>query len=223
MNEEQGIVISSIDYKEKSKIVYLYTPSGHQSIRCPEGKSIKKGMLGFTTTLNVVSFIKSTGEFPSVIEYNLVTDYLCLTESIKKLEAVEVFINVVKQIPDDTDHRRCYDFVVKTLDDLKNTANTDKVLALFLIKMLYAFGINPELKKCVRCGNANIVGFSIESGGALCANHSKPDSNLAIWKEYYFEKKNIDSYTDTDFELLLNSVYSFYMYHTGINLRRKKL
>ena len=32
MNEFKGLIIDSIDYKEKSKIVYLYTPYGKESI-----------------------------------------------------------------------------------------------------------------------------------------------------------------------------------------------
>lgn len=49
----EGIVIKTIDYKEKSKIVYLYTSFGMKSIKALD---VLRTKLGFVTTLNVVDF-----------------------------------------------------------------------------------------------------------------------------------------------------------------------
>ena len=46
MNEFKGLIIASIDYKEKSKIIYLYTPLGKESVLVKAGKAYKAGNLG---------------------------------------------------------------------------------------------------------------------------------------------------------------------------------
>lgn len=48
----EGIVLKSLSYKEKSKLVYLYTPVGMKSVLVYDFNK----NAGFTTTLNHVSF-----------------------------------------------------------------------------------------------------------------------------------------------------------------------
>ena len=104
MDEFEGIVFNSIDYKEKSKIVYLYTPYGHESIRATKSKDYKSGFIGFTTTLNVVNYTKTKGEFPSLIEYNVKESFYDLTSSILVMKCVSMILQIIKSIPNDTNH-----------------------------------------------------------------------------------------------------------------------
>ena len=70
-NEIEGIILSSIDYKEASKIVYLYTNIGNISVKALKAKKIKGGDLGFITTGNIVSFVMTNNNLPTLIEYHL--------------------------------------------------------------------------------------------------------------------------------------------------------
>ena len=112
MNEFKGLIIDSIDYKEKSKIVYLYTPYGKESILVKAGKAYKAGNLGMITTLNEVSYVKSKAKLPVMIEYHILNSFFNLTNSIKKIEALKIIIELIKNIPDDTNHERCYNFII---------------------------------------------------------------------------------------------------------------
>ena len=71
MKEIEGIVLSCIDYKEKSKIVYLYTTIGHDSVKAVKAKDISSGLLPFTTTLNEVVYLRSNTKFPVLLEFQL--------------------------------------------------------------------------------------------------------------------------------------------------------
>ena len=123
MNEIPGLVISSIDYKEKSKIVYLYTPYGHDSVRANHSKDMKKGLLGFTTTLNQVSYIKTNAKFPTLIEYNLVKTNFDLASSIKNIKLKS--INDIKRLLSKKVH---LDLWVKVKKDWKDRPNDLRVL-----------------------------------------------------------------------------------------------
>lgn len=223
MNEFKGLIIDSIDYKEKSKIVYLYTPYGKESILVKAGKAYKAGNLGMITTLNEVSYVKSKAKLPVMIEYHVLNSYFEITSSIEKIKAISIILEIIKNIPIDSNHLRCYDFIIKTLNDLKNNSNTKKVLSLFLIKMLYIYGVNPSLKECVNCHNKdNLVFFDIQRGGALCFNCTLNNTKekLDIWTEYYYDKKDINDYTDIDFDKLLKDIGSYYNIHLSINIEK---
>jgi len=221
MNELKGIVISSIDYKEKSNVVYLYTPFGHDSIKANRSKDYKSGLLGFTTTLNEVSYIKSNSKFPTLLEYSIIRSNYELTESIDKIDSIFKMLEVIKNIPEDSNHERIYNYIISVINDLKKY-DPKKVLALFLIKMLYTFGVTPNLKSCIKCGSTNIQFLSISQGECYC-NSCTSYNNIdkyKIWYEYYYDKKNIEDYTDIDFDNLLNDIYIYYGNHVHINLKR---
>ncbi len=215
----EGIVISSIDYKESSKIVNLYTPIGMIGVVAKGALNPKKGMLGFITTGNIVSFVTTDTKTNSLIEYSIIKSMYNINESVDLIKAFSVLIDVIKEIPDDINHEKTYEFIKKILLSLENN-NIKKVLSVFLIKMLYNFGIAPNLKTCVRCNNKELVSFSVTSGGALCSNCSTPNLDvLNIWKEYYYDKKEIDEYSDVDFDKLLTDIKEYYIYHMGIKLK----
>ncbi len=223
MNEIQGLVLSSIDYKEKSKIVYLYTPYGHDSVKANHSKELSSGLLGFTTTLNEVMYVKSAGKFPTLIEYHLLESYYSLTESISKIHAVHTILEVIKGIPEDTDHAKVYSFIMHTLRDLKEN-DAKKVLSVFLIKMLYVFGVTPNLRQCLRCNRNEIVFFSIFEGGGYCSNCSTTENiqKYKIWKEYYYEKKAISEYSEIEYDSLLEDIYKYYAIHVHLELTKFK-
>lgn len=219
MNEVQGLIISSIDYKEKSKIVYLYTPNGHDSVRASRSKDISSGLLGFTTTLNEVMYVKSNAKFPTVIEYRILDSYFSLTESVSKIQAVRILLEVIRHIPQDSDHSRIYPFVMQTLRDLKEQ-EAGRVLSVFLIKMLYVFGVTPNLKYCLTCGREGLVFFSIPEGGGYCQTCCQKENGslLRLWREYYYEKKPITEYTEADYPRLLEGIFRYYAIHVHLQL-----
>ena len=215
----EGIVINSTDYKESSKIVNLYTNEGKVSVIAKGALNPKKGFLGFITTGNIVSFVTTDSNVKSLMEYSLIHDSFNINSSIELIKAFSIIMDVMKEIPDDTNHERCYEFIKSILLEL-GKVDTKKLISIFLIKMLYVFGIAPNLKTCVRCNSSNIVSFSVTSGGALCSNCATNDIEyLNLWKEYYYDKKEFNLYSDTNYDKLLKDIKDYYNYHLGIILR----
>ena len=219
-NETSGLIIGSIDYREKSKIVHLYTPHGKMSVLAGGSKSLKNNMLGFTTTLNQVDFISTKGNLPRLIEYNLVKSNFDLISSIDKIEAIRIIIKIIQNIPDDANHSKIYSYLIETIDSLYVT-NPKKVLSIFLIKMLYAFSINPNLKQCALCGKNEIYSYDIKSGQGYCQEHSVNNylGSYNIWNEYYSKKTNMNLYKDTDFDKLLSEIFDYYSNYAHIDLK----
>lgn len=225
-DKTKGIVIGSIDYKEKSKIVYLYTPNGKESILAGGSKSIKAGMLGFTTTLNYVEYVKTNSNLPKLIEYNIIDSYYDLSNSLDKMRIVTIIIQVINNINDITFHSSIFNFLIFILDELKKEKSNNKlILALFLTKMLSAFGSQPSFNSCVRCNRANLPSFiSIEEGGMVC-NMCSPISNLILYNDikhlYKTKSNNIEEFKiNSNIDDLLTNLYKYYSYHVNMTLKK---
>ena len=219
--KEKGIVLSSIDYKETSKIVYLYTPRGKISVKAQGANRPKNGLLGFITTGNIVSFVASETAFPSVIEYDIDESILINEDNLKVLETIMVIFEVIKYLPDDICHKKTYIFIENILKSL-NSDNYLKLLSIFLIKITYSFGVAPNLKSCTKCNSTtNLTTFSVDSGGALCSrcSHSNNIELLNIFKEYYYEKKDLSTYNECNYSELLRVIDRYYKAHIHISLR----
>ena len=220
----EGIVINAIEYKEKSKIVYLYTPNGLVSVKALDVKT----KLPFVTSLNVVEFNMSNSKFPTLIEYNLRRTFYSFHTDISKLNIVFIFISIIKAVDNNAPHSRIYKFLLECLDLLENCNDYRWVLCLFLIKMLYIFGVKPNLENCVVCGKQNIVNFSINSGGALCdccANYNENGYKIySDMKLFYYSKDYDESlFKNINYDLLIENVYQYYSIHVNLHLNNYKI
>ena len=214
----EGIVLSEIDYKEASKIVNLYTINGKIGVKALGSKKIKNGYLGFITTGNTVSFVTTDSNAPTLIEYDIVDSIIKKDLNIDEMKALGTIIYIINMLPSDSPHSKIYPFIKEIISNIKKV-DINKILSIFLIKILYPFGIAPNLKSCINCGNTNnLISFDI-TGGALCQNCTNQKNNLDIWNEYYYAKKDLNSYNDTDFNLLLNQIKNYYLYHLNIKLK----
>ena len=216
----EGIVINTIDYKEKSKIVYLYTPNGINSVKALD---VMKKNLGFIVTLNHVEYNVSNGKFPTVLEYNLIKSYYDKFD-IKKLGVISVILDVIKRLEGDYPHSRIFSFFLECLNILETAKEPRFVLSLFLIKMLYIFGVKPSLNECVYCKDKTLVNFSINAGGAICsncANYNENNLKHLEWFQKLYSTKEYDEskFSDIDYKELLNQVYGYYSLHVNLKLK----
>jgi len=221
----EGIVVSSLIYKEKSKIVYIYTKDGMVSYRALGSLNEKKGMLPLTTTMNRVSVIMTNKAFPRAIDYTLHDSYEYIKDDLKKTLFMQYILEIISKLPEDSPHERIYSLLKRVLELFKDYDGL-MLTTLFMIKMTYSFGVAPILKKCVICNNPNTMYFSIRDGGALCGNHHKREvfnkDILDKIKEIYF----IDIYNDSldkikgyDMIELFRIVNLYYSSHVDIYLK----
>lgn len=216
----EGIVIKTIDYKEKSKIVYLYTSFGMKSIKALD---VLRTKLGFVTTLNVVDFEMSKGNLPTVTEYTLKDNFYSLYEDLTKVGVLAPILDILQHLEEEVNHTRIYSFVIQILKALRETKEPYYILSLFLVKMLAVFGVRPVLKQCIHCKGTRIVNFSILEGGALCANCATyNERNFGIFtalERLYYSKTYEVQVLPVDYKSLLEAIYSYYAIHVHLNLK----
>lgn len=214
----EGIVIKSIPYKEKSDLVYIYTNEGIISVKALGDKNSKNSTFGFREIGNLVSFVTTDNKFKSLVEYSIINSSFKFTKSIDMIESLSLLILILDKIPLDSNHNAIYNYVLKIYNNLE--AYPKKAISIFLIKMLYFFGVRPNLGECISCNNKNdLIFFDINNATSLCKNCINIENNYKIWNEYYNDKKDIDKYNDTDFSLLFDQIKAYYQIHAHIILK----
>lgn len=213
----EGIVLKSISYKEKSKLVYLYTSEGMKSVLV---RSLKQN-LSFTTTLNQVSFVMTEHTLPTLVSYELLDSYYDL--DLRLVGYVMVMIQVIEALSEELPHHRIYPFFIKCLKLLVSAKQPLFYFSLFLVKMLAVFGVRPQFDICVRCGKEEVVSFSVADGGALCEQCSiYEDTTEPVYhhlKALYEDKSYEEDRFQIDYKPLLEAVYRYYAIHTSIHLK----
>ncbi len=214
----EGIVLKTISYKEKSKIVYLYTPLGMRSVLVHHLQE----NVAFTITFNIVNF-EATGQKLMTLRYFEVLESF-YELPLNKVRALMVFLQVIENVEVDANHQRIYPFFKRCLQLLYQLESPHFALALFLTKMLAVFGVRPSLHSCALCGNKNIVAFSILDGGALCDRCSTYDENsyklYQTIKQLYEDQSYQELNDEIDYQAVLKSIYSYYEIHVHLKLKR---
>ncbi len=203
MEFTEAIVLKSLDYKDSSKILYLYTSSGLKSVIAHGVKKMNNINRFLSQNGNLIKFTFSKGSFPSLKEGELLNDF----PEVKKDLVAYTYLNHIMElvnntISDDLDHPKMFDFL-KRLFTLFNEKHDSEVLSfIFELKLLFFIGYGLNFKSCNICNlNENLV-FSIDSGGLVCKEHLSlnqqsygKDIFLLLSKLYYI---NIDDYENIE-------------------------
>lgn len=219
----EGIILSSIDYKESSKIVYLYTKQGKKSVLVLGGNKYDKGFLGFKEPLNLVSFEATNANLPKLVSYDLLDGYKEIKDDFNSLCYVQIVLELINKLQNEEYTEKIYNFSKLILEKMKN-GNSLEWTTIFLIKMLKIFGIEPNFKNCVKCGSNLRYSFSLTHGGYFCKNCG-PNYSLdnSVDFLYHFSLSNEVSELGFNFLGILREVINYYQELGGIVLKSYNL
>lgn len=213
----KGIVIKSLDYKESSKIVYLFTKHGVISIKALGAKKLRKGLIGFTTTLNLVEAEITSGSLPTLIDYTLLDAYEDLKQDLKITLWVNYLLELTYKLPADVSHERCFDFLLRILEHMREKKDVFLLVIMYQLKLTILFGVAPLFKP--KSPNTH---FSLKEGRYVHSGESINDNDAKeLEKMYYFDDKTGDfaDFDKTDLHQIFNLVSQYYLYHVNINIK----
>lgn len=172
MEFTEGIVLKSLDYKDSSKILYLYTDKGLLSIIAHGVKKMNNVNRFLSQNGTLISFTHSSGKFPSLREGELINDYPFIKKDIIAYTYMNHIMELVNNtISEDLDHAKMFLFL-KRMFILFNEKNNPEILSfIFELKLLFFLGYGLNFKKCNVCGKSDNLVFSIDSGGLTCKEH----------------------------------------------------
>ncbi|EKD58653.1 MAG: hypothetical protein ACD_56C00077G0004 [uncultured bacterium] len=208
-----GIILNKRDVGETDRIYTIYTLEGGKIRSLAKGvrkshaklaSSLENITLADITIMRTRGLGKITG---SIVEQNfslLKRDCDALLEIFAGLSMFDKLIDFENPDPVVFSLLKNY---LETVDAASLGNGNEKHVLLrlgFMVKLMDALGYSIEVAACVSCGKAlseNLLSFSAQHGGALCANcaHENPTSALpiksnAIKMMRIFLKNNISTF-----------------------------
>lgn len=185
----RGIVISSIDFKEKDKLITLYSldkgliNAKLVGVKNPSAKLKPIKELFCFAEFDLAGSSKiANADYYTVTSANIIENFYNITNDIDKFYRGCTILEILKTVGKSGEGDQA--LFLETLKALKILAYEDVpgdiVIVKFLIKIFEAMGYQLALDKCASCGQAFIGKryFNRTSGDITCQSCKYPDSML---------------------------------------------
>jgi len=168
----EAIVLNSIQYKDSSKILNLYTENGHKSVIAHGVKKLNSKNRFLSQNCTIISLNISDKKLPSLGEGELVNEFPNIKKDIYKYSYMSHILELVKNtISDESDHLKMYSFLKRLLQLVDNGFSADTASFIFELKLLHFLGYGLNFRMCNVCGKTENLEFHISSGGLTCREH----------------------------------------------------
>lgn len=205
MDLREGIIVKTINYKENSKIIYLITENGLESLEIKGANKLSGHSKIYSNLLTNINFSSSKHFFQggkvlnNYVNIRSDVDRLCYSLSI-----LDLSYNLIEHV---NDFKIFYKFLRDTLEIINENDNYKFFYYVFFIKCLYLLGVQPVLNRCVKCSKKdNLNVFVLKDGGMKCK------SCLSINDRFIDDKKLLDCIYKMYFlklEVLIFNVFDF--------------
>lgn len=103
-----------------------------------------------------------------------------LRQSLEALLTAGFFARLFNEaLPERSAHEEIYDLFAQLHERLADGVSVAPLALWGQDRLLAELGLAPELEHCLRCGGADLRGYSAPEGGMLCAN-CYPSSGFAV-------------------------------------------
>lgn len=187
----RGIVLSTYDYSDSSRIVNLYTlERGRLSFMAKGAKRNKSKFLNLTQAYVEGSFNLVEGKSMYYIKDGLIDNaHLGLRKSIGRLTCASFateLINMVAISQADSDLFYLLSSVLTALEEGLEESLL-RIIGAYLFKLASFLGFRPTLASCIVCGKRpEDFALNIPAGGLLCEDHRDSGTRL-LSREAYIE------------------------------------
>lgn len=172
MELKEAIVLRSLDYKDSSKILYLYTDEGLKSVIAHSVKKMNSINRVLSQNGNLIRLNYTKSDFPSLKEGELVNDYPNIRKDLVSYTYMNHIMELIgNTIPADSDHLKLYSFVKKIFLLLDQGIDPEALSFIFELKLLYFLGYGLNFRDCNICSSKDNLVFSTENGGLVCSEH----------------------------------------------------
>ena len=229
----EGFILGSINYKENSKILNIFTKEygiiGVISKGCKSPKSkIKSVSENFTYA--VFHLYYNEKGLSTLINADVINYFLNIRKDIFKISFLTYLSELSKEVYKESSNKEVYDLFISAVLKINEGLNPIVITNILELKYLYFLGVGINLDGCVVCGKKSILTFSEYKGGYVCSkcrtNEKIYDQKvLKMLKMYYFVDISKISVLDIKNNIIKevdNILNIYYDHFTGIYIKSKK-
>ena len=229
-----GIVVSTSDYKEHSKIINIFTED-MGIIGC-----ISKGCKNLKSKLRLPSERFAYGTFQisyrenglsTLIDGDIKDYFINIKSDIIKISYLTYICELSTNVYKESQEPDIYKLMENDILKIEEGFNPKVITNILELQYLEYLGINLNLDSCVKCGNTKVVTLSLSKGGYVCALHrtNEPlisEKVMKLLRLYYYV--DISKITSLDIDEKVSHEISkiideYYDEFSGVYLKSKKI
>ena len=172
IKQVEGIIISTVDYKESSKILNILTKEDGligviaKGVRSPKNKNASTSC---TLTYGVFHLNYNKGSIPLLLEVDVMENFKNIRKDFLNTNYAIFLLELISQVYKHDKSNNVYDLLIKGLKKINEKYDPGVITNIIELQLLHHLGIKPVIDKCVNCGTLdNIVTVSSYKGGYLC-------------------------------------------------------
>ena len=228
----EGIIISSKDYKDSSKILDIFTKEyGVIGVIAKGCKSLKSNLRSVTEKLTYATFTiyYKKDKLSILSEASVINNFSNIKKNIEKISYSSFLIDLTNQVYKQCEDHSLYDLLISALVKINDNFNPLIITNIIELKYLEYLGVMPNLDGCSICGSKSVVTLSSDKGGYLCSkcHTNEPivsDKSIKLVRMYYYVNidkiSKLDISKDVIFEVN-NFIDDYYDRYTGLYLKSK--
>ena len=226
MEKIEGIVLKQINYKENSKIIYLYTPQGKVSVLVHGSNKVKSPYLNLVRLFSHVSLVVSGKSLKTIRDGNVISYFDELSNDLTKYTYSLHLMELIYYFSDhDHDHEKLFRFLLKIFHQMILSKDVSVYVMMVELKLLYLLGVQPLMKHCVYCQSQEGLQFSVAEGGMVCVKHHKVSqfhsSTIQLMQQlYYYDLDHpkpfvVEDKSKVELRQLIDDYYAFHLNYKG--------
>ena len=231
----EGIIVSTVNYKESSKIINIFTKEdGIIGVVARGSRNIKSKISATSNILCYGTFHLNYRKesLPSLIEVDIINNLKEIRKDIIKTNYAIYLLELAVGSYRHGQNNNIYPLLITGLIKINENNDASIITNIIELKMLEYLGIKPMVEKCVSCGNTNdIITISSYKGGYLCKNchtteyiyHLKTIKLIRMF--YYLDLSKVSKIdiSDTIKKELNLFIDDYYDRYSGLYLKSKSL
>lgn len=205
--ETKGLIYKIQDYKETSKMLFVYTPYGKYTLVAKGAKNYKSAYMSYDY-LTLITFNLNEAKSIQTLRDSKIEDYFSNIKSdYNKVMNASLILKAIELLTDDLPHERLFNLIIWLLSfkDLCLAAIT------LYIKLTYALGYELSFAQ-------EYEGFDITLGKTV--NHAKSlnKEETAALKTLYYLKEEI-TVDEVLKKTLKQFIKKYYIYHIDYEIK----
>ncbi len=233
LKQVEGIIVSSVNYGETSKIINILTKEGMIGAIAKGAKNIKSPLRSFTVNLTYGSFYLyyNDNKLSTLKSADIINEFKNIKKDIILISYMSFLIDLATQVMKQNNDEEIYNLLITTLYKIDDGLNPMVMTNILELKYLDYLGVGFDFNTCCKCGKkSNIVTIDPDAGGYICKNCYTNEiiydsKTLKMLRMYYLvdiksiSKLKISENVVKNINYFVNTYYDRY---TGLYLKSKK-
>ncbi len=231
----EGIIVSTVDYKESSKIINILTKNqGVIGVLARGSKQLKSKISATSNVLCYGNFHLNYRKenLPTLIEVDIIDSFKEIRKDFIKTNYALFLLELATGVYRHGKDNNIYSLLITGLNKINQGYDSLIITNIIELKFLEYLGIKPVVDRCVSCGSGNdIITISSYKGGYLCKNcvgrefiyHLKTVQLIRMF--YYVDLSRVSKIdiSDTIKQELNLFIDDYYDRYSGLYLKSKVL